>query len=429
MASRAEISPRSIRRRMCSSTSSARGMLRPTRWRRMRSSVAGLAAGSREVMGHPAGWRAGGRWRRRWPASGVSTVLPRGWRRLGLLPGRRAVGWRRLGAVARGDPALAAPLLRRMGGDQRAVFQDVDRAGGNLHLDGPPAGAVGHGVEIAGDRDHAVAGDAALQRQHGVEGTGRQRLEVTAAPRRSARRRPAGWWRAGGRWRPGPATGRTGRSDRRDCGRCGRGRSPRAHSGRAAPPCPWSWPGRACRPSAGSRNGRPGPGAWHCRRCPCRLVGILDLAEHGGLHAVVQDLLGHAAQGLEGGDVAAEHGRQILAGDEAGPHHAAVAEHEREQPDDPLDLGLVGEHGLEEGEIHLGLLAGRGLEPALELNLGLGPDRAQEILQHRIAALVAERADLPEQAPAAEFREASGDALAGKAQRGPTRVCRGGRGV
>src|SRR3954451_21385220 len=43
------------------------------------------------------------------------------------------------------------------------------------NLDGPPARTVGHGVEIAGDGDHAVAGDAALQREHGVEGTGRER--------------------------------------------------------------------------------------------------------------------------------------------------------------------------------------------------------------------------------------------------------------
>jgi hypothetical protein len=87
---------------------------------------------------------------------------------------------------------------------------------------------------------------------------------------------------------------------------------------------------------------------------PGRLVGVLDLTEHGGLHAVVQDLLGHAAERREGGDVAPEHGREILAGDEPGPHQAAVAEHDRERPDDPLDLALVGEHGLEEGEIHLG---------------------------------------------------------------------------
>ena len=81
---------------------------------------------------------------------------------------------------------------------------------------------------------------------------------------------------------------------------------------------------------------------------PGRLVGILDLTEHGGLHAVVQDLLGHAAERLEGGDVAPKHGRQILASDEPGPHQAAVAKHDREQPDDPLDLGLVERRPAEE---------------------------------------------------------------------------------
>ena len=67
-----------------------------------------------------------------------------------------------------------------------------------------------------------------------------------------------------------------------------------------------------------------------------RLIGIFGFADHGGLHAIVEDAFGHAAQGLEGGDVAAQDGLQILPGDETPPHHPAVAEHQGEQPDDPL---------------------------------------------------------------------------------------------
>ena len=55
-----------------------------------------------------------------------------------------------------------------------AVLEDLDLGGGDLHLDGTAAGAVGDGVEIAADRDHALVGDAALEAEHGVERSGRQ---------------------------------------------------------------------------------------------------------------------------------------------------------------------------------------------------------------------------------------------------------------
>ena len=64
--------------------------------------------------------------------------------------------------------------------------------------------------------------------------------------------------------------------------------------------------------------------------------------------------------------MAAQNGLQVLVGDKAAPHHAAVAEHHREQPDDPLGVGLVGEDSAEEGKIDLRLLARQGLEAALE---------------------------------------------------------------
>src|SRR4051794_41674795 len=46
-------------------------------------------------------------------------------------------------------------------------------------------------------------------------------------------------------------------------------------------------------------------------------------------HPVVEDLLGHAAERLEGGDVAAEHGGEVLLSNEAGPHHSARSEERR----------------------------------------------------------------------------------------------------
>ena len=51
----------------------------------------------------------------------------------------------------------------------------------------------------------------------------------------------------------------------------------------------------------------------------------------------------HAAQRLEGRHVAAQQRLQVLVQDEAGPDQAAVAEHQREQPDDARRRRLVGE--------------------------------------------------------------------------------------
>ena len=82
--------------------------------------------------------------------------------------------------------------------------------------------------------------------------------------------------------------------------------------------------------------------------------------------AVVENLAGHAAQGREGGDVAAQDCLQVLVQDEACPDVAGVAQHHREQSDDAGHPRLVGERDLEAGEVDLSLLAGWGLEADLE---------------------------------------------------------------
>ena len=80
------------------------------------------------------------------------------------------------------------------------------------------------------------------------------------------------------------------------------------------------------------------------------VLGILA-TEHSA-HAVVEDLGRHAAKHLESGSVAAQQGLQILVQHEAAPLHPAVAEHQREQPEDPLSAGLIGEDGTEMREVH-----------------------------------------------------------------------------
>ena len=49
-----------------------------------------------------------------------------------------------------------------------------------MHLDHATARGVGHAVEIAIDGDHAVAGDAPLESQNGLERPSRERLEFVA---------------------------------------------------------------------------------------------------------------------------------------------------------------------------------------------------------------------------------------------------------
>ena len=71
----------------------------------------------------------------------------------------------------------------------------------------------------------------------------------------------------------------------------------------------------------------------------------LILADHGGLHPVIEDFLGHAALVREGRDMAGPDRLQVLAGNEAAPEPAAVLEHHQELPDLAEDAGLIGELG------------------------------------------------------------------------------------
>ena len=56
-------------------------------------------------------------------------------------------------------------------------------------------------------------------------------------------------------------------------------------------------------------------------------------------------------------------GLQVLVDDEARPDQPREAEHQREQPHDPGDAGLVSEHDLEVGEINSRRAASRSGPP------------------------------------------------------------------
>jgi hypothetical protein len=95
-------------------------------------------------------------------------------------------------------------------------------------------------------------------------------------------------------------------------------------------------------------------------------VALGVLAADRGLHPVVEDLARHTIERGEGGEVAAQHGLQVLMQDEARPEQTAVAEHQGEQPNDPDHPRLVGERHLELGKVDLRLVAGLRLEAHFE---------------------------------------------------------------
>ena len=132
--------------------------------------------------------------------------------------------------------------------------------------------------------------------------------------------------------------------------------------------------------------------------------GRVLAAEHSA-HAIVEDLLRHAAERLESGGMAAQQRLQVLMHDEPAPQHAAVAQHEREQPDHVLGLGLVVEGGAKMGKINLRLTPGRRLEADLEAGRLARADVAQQIREDGVAAGVANLPQLAEQAAAGQLRK------------------------
>ena len=115
IASSAPISPCSRRRTMASSASRARGIFRPTRSWRIRSSVVGMAPGAHSCAGLP-GQATGDRVVERERALGDHVAGAADDERPRLSRRRCA---RKALAVARRDPALMAALQNGMGADQR----------------------------------------------------------------------------------------------------------------------------------------------------------------------------------------------------------------------------------------------------------------------------------------------------------------------
>ena len=218
------------------------------------------------------------------------------------------------------DAALVLALQHRMRGDQRAVLEDAHLAGMVLHVEDALSGSVGHAVEIAADRDHALAADAPLDGQHGAVGDGGMRDQRRLLLGEVLVDDPAG-----GGVHPG----------------IGDLRAPVVELGveivevAEAARQPEVLPDVAVGPlDLALRLGPIGPaGARHgavvVEQRDERGV-VLDhavgvLADHRRLHAVVEQLGRRAVHGGEGVDVAAQDGLQILRGAEPAPEPAAVA--------------------------------------------------------------------------------------------------------
>ena len=120
---------------------------------------------------------------------------------------------------------------------------------------------------------------------------------------------------------------------------------------------------------------------------------------HRSLHPIVENLARHTTKRREGSQVATEHRLQILVQDKAGPEQAAVAEHQREQPDDACDARLVGKRYLELGEVDLRLVAWRRLEAHFEDGGCRRRQLAECIGDGGVAALIAALFELPKEAP------------------------------
>ena len=103
----------------------------------------------------------------------------------------------------------------------------------------------------------------------------------------------------------------------------------------------------------------------------------LVLAQHRGLHPIVEDLSGHPAEFFDLPHVAAQHAGPVLPVDEPPGQPTAVTEHEREQPHHADPARLLGEVGLELRKIHLRLFARSGLKAVLEAPVRRWTDAAQ----------------------------------------------------
>ena len=209
-----------------------------------------------------------------------------------------------------------------MDSDQPIRLEDADLVGQAVHLDDAFAGRVRHAVEIAADADHALVRDPPLKLEHGAERHQRQGLEHELLFGKGfvddalGRRMHA---RVGHRPEP---MGELSVQVVEIAEQAGEEEVLADVAER-----PLDFPlGLGPVGAAGLRMEAVMCGTVD-QRAVVDDVGLVVLADHRGLHPVVEDLARHSAQGREGRHMATQHGLQILMGDKTRPDQPAVAEH------------------------------------------------------------------------------------------------------
>jgi hypothetical protein len=89
--------------------------------------------------------------------------------------------------IRRPRQRVTTSIQDRMNGNDMARLENAHLVGGVMYLDNAAARAVRHAVEVAIDRDHAIARDATLEAKHRLERTGRQLLKPGALLREMLR--------------------------------------------------------------------------------------------------------------------------------------------------------------------------------------------------------------------------------------------------
>src|SRR5215472_12758696 len=221
------------------------------------------------------------------------------------------------------NATLTAALEHGVDGDQLVILENADLVGQGMHLDHAPTRAVRDRVEIAADRHHTLARDAAVQGKDNIKRHGGQCLEVWLLVGEVLQDDTAG----------GSVPARVG-----DCVEpvaelgiqiveVAEGATEKevfAHIAERAlylalRLCPVGRAGLRQKP------------IMRRQIEELAIVGdalIIDLTQYRRLHAVVEDLRRYPAQLLEGGNVAAQDGLQVLLNDKAAPHHPTMAEHQ-----------------------------------------------------------------------------------------------------
>jgi len=248
-----------------------------------------------------------------------------------------------------------------MSGNEHAVLEDLDRVGEHVNVEDATARRIGDAVEIATDAHHALVRDAPFELQDCPVWGKRQRLERRLLLGEDfiddALRGGMHTW-IGDRVEPVPQL-------RIEVVEVAKRSAKEEVLANVAE--------RTLDLALGL--GSIGPTGARLEAIVSRQVekgtvvddeAVRIFTDDRGLHAVVENFARCAADRFQRCDVAALDRLHVLVHDEAAPDQARVAKHQGEQPDNSLDAGLIGELDLEAGEIDLGLLAGRGLEPYFE---------------------------------------------------------------